>query len=116
MLTGCKASKRFYLHRFFGHPISNIKYKFLICPVSPPKEPEEFSLASIQGFHCARGDSLGLSLPFVEKLVDLHLQGTCPSFKSFNAWDGMPVLHSGDIAAEKSGAPFNVALGEFLPF
>src|ERR1039458_4668566 len=45
-------------------------------------------------------------------MVDLHLQGCCPSLESIKAWDGMPVLHSGDIAAEKPGALFDVALGE----
>jgi len=57
---------RVALRRFFGHLACNMNYDLPVRLIDLPKEPEEFPLSSVQGFHCACGDGLGLSFPLVE--------------------------------------------------
>jgi len=57
---------RVALRRFFGHLACNMNYELPVRLLDLPKEPEEFPLSSVQGFHCACGDGLGLSFPLEE--------------------------------------------------
>ena len=54
------------LRRISGHLACDIEHALLVRLVNPLKEPEEFPLSAVQGFHCAWGDGLGLSFALEE--------------------------------------------------
>jgi hypothetical protein len=55
---------------------------------------------------------LWLSFTCEKELVQLDIKGSGPSLKCFETWNGVAVLHSGEVAAQLSSALLDVALGE----
>ena len=62
--------------RSLGQPAPNLKHELPVRLIRPPNVSEEFFLAFIQGFHCARGDRLGLPISIEEYLQGIRLFST----------------------------------------
>ena len=52
----------------------------------------------------------------VEELVQRHFERGRDLLQRFDRWDGDAILDAREVAAEKAGAPFNIALGEMFGF
>ena len=53
-------------------------------------------------------------LPLIKQLVERNFQGRCEPLQGFERGHGVPVLHPRDVAAEQTGALFDITLRKIL--
>ena len=78
-----------------------------------PGAPQAISSALLR---FGRLGKLGRLFAVVEELVERDFHGPRQLFERLDRRNGVAVLHARDVAAEQSGALFDVALGKFFCF
>src|ERR1700680_2404660 len=110
-----------------GHLLSHVKQKptvaFFNATHKPAKLVQKTSLFPgaaphdvVGAFALRKVGKLGRLFSVIEELVKRDFQGASHFLECFNGRNGMAIFHARDIAAEQSGALFDVPLGKLFFF